>query len=142
MGEDDKKYRVLRRASELNIKLSGASLPEILSDSGFALFDLLVDLETVEPNESVPIEVEGSDADDLMVNWMRELLYAYQANGYVLKEFTVQQTGEYFVRAEAKGEKYNPDRHEEREAIGAVESRLCHLGQIGNQWTAQAGFAL
>ena len=142
MGEDDKKYRVLRRASELNIKLSGASLPQILSDSGFALFDLLVNLETVEANESVPIEVEGTDADDLMVNWMRELLYAYQANGYVLKEFTVQQTGEYFVRAEAKGEKYNPDRHEEREVIGAVESRLCRLGQIGNQWTAQAGFAL
>lgn len=142
MGVDDKNYRVLRRASELNIKLSGASLPQILSNSGFALFDLLVDLDTVEPNESLSIEVEGSDADDLMANWMRELLYAYQANGYLLKEFIVQETGDYFVRAEAKGERYNPDRHEEREAIGAVESRHCRLGQIGDQWTAQAGFAL
>ena len=142
MGEDDKKYSVLRRASELNIKVVGQSLPEILSDSGFALFDLLVDLNSVEPSESLSIEVEGTDSDDLMVNWMRELLYAYQANGYVLKEFAVQQAGEYFVRAEAKGEKFDPDRHEEREPIGAVESRLCRLGQVGDQWTAQAGFAL
>lgn len=142
MGKDEKKYRVIRRASELNIKLSGESLPQVLSDSGFALFDLLVDLDTVETNESLPIEVEGSDADDLLVNWMRELLNAYQSNGYVLKEFIMEETGEHFVKAEAKGERYDPDRHEERESIGAVEPRLCHLGQMGEHWTAQAGFAL
>jgi len=140
MGDDAKKYRVLRRSSELNIKLTGDSQAHILSDAGFALFDLLVDLTTVETNESVLLEVEGTDNDELMANWMRELLYAYQANGYLLKEFDVQETGEHFVRAEAKGEKYDPDRHEEREAIGAVAARQCRLGKIGEQWTAQVGF--
>ena len=142
MADEGKKYRVIRRSSELSLRLSGDSLAQVLADAGFALFDLLVDLTAVEARESVTLEVEGLDNDDLMINWMRELLYEYQASGFVLKEFEIREAGEFFVRAEARGEKYDPDRHEEREAIGAVDERLSHLGKMGSQWTAQVGFEL
>ncbi len=142
MADEDKKYKVIRKSSELSIRLSGDSLPGILADAGVALFDLLVDMTAVEARESVTLEVEGLDNDDLVVNWMRELLYEYQASGFVLKEFDIHAAGEFFVRAEARGEKFDPDRHEERETIGAVDERLSHLGKIGSQWTAQVGFDL
>ncbi len=142
MADEDKKYRIVRRSSELSIRLTGDSLSQILSDAGVALFDLLVDMASVETRESVTLEVEGVDNDDLMVNWMRELLYEYQASGFVLKEFNIHEAGEFFVRAEARGEKFDPDRHEERETIGAVAERLSHLGKMGAQWTAQVGFEL
>ena len=142
MADEDKKYRVIRKSSELSIRLSGDSLPGIFADAGAALFDLLVDMTAVEARESVTLEVEGLDNDDLMVNWMRELLYEYQVSGYMLKEFDIHESGEFFVRAEARGEKFDPDRHEEREAIGAVDERLSHLGKMGTQWTAQVGFEL
>ena len=142
MADEDKKYRVIRKSSELSIRLAGDSLPQLLADAGFALFDLMVDLEAVEAQESVTLEVEGLDNDDLMVNWIRELLYEYQASGFVLKEFEIHEAGEFFVRAEARGEKYDPDRHEERETIAAVDERLSHLGKMGSQWTAQVGFEL
>ncbi len=142
MADEDKKYKLIRRSSELSIRLSGDSMPGIIADAGFALFDLLVDLSSVEARESVTLEVEGVDNDDLIVNWMRELLYEYQASGYVLNEFEIREAGEFFVHAEARGEKFDPDRHEERETIGAVAERLSHLGKMGSQWTAQVGFEL
>ncbi|MDE0031578.1 MAG: archease [Deltaproteobacteria bacterium] len=142
MADEDKKYRVIRKSSELSIRLSGDSLPGILADAGAALFDLLVDMTAVEARESVTLEVEGLDNDDLIVNWMRELLYEYQVSGYMLKEFDIHESGEFFVRAEARGEKFDPDRHEERETIGAVDERLSHLGKMGSQWTAQVSFEL
>ena len=142
MAEEDKKYKIIRRSSELNIRLSGDSRTQILADAGFALFDLLVDLSSVETRESITLEVEGVDNDDLMVNWMRELLYEYETSGYALKEFDIQEAGEFAVRVEARGEKFDPDRHEEREAIGAVAERVSHLGQMGSLWTAQVGFEL
>ena len=71
------------------------------------------------------------DDDDLLVNWMRELLYEYETSGYMLKEFDIQEAGEFAVRVEARGEKFDPDRHEEREAIGAVAERVSHLGKMG-----------
>ncbi len=142
MADEDKKYKVIRRSFELSVKLSSDSLPQLLTDAGFALFDLVVDLSSVETQESVTLEVEGLDNNDLMVNWMRELLYEYQTSGYVFKEFYIREVGAFSVRAEARGEKFDPDRHEEREAIGAVDERLSHVGKMGSQWTAQVGFEL
>ena len=115
----------------MSIRLSADSLPQILAEAGAALFDLLVDMSAVEIRESVTLEVEGLDNDDLIANWMRELLYEYQASGFMLKEFDIQQAGEFVVRAEARGEKYDPDRHEEREAIGAVGRAPDPPGQDG-----------
>ena len=105
MADEDKKYKVIRRSTELSIRLSGDSRTQILADAGFALLDLLVDLSSVEIRESITLEVEGVDDDDLLVNWMRELLYEYETSGYMLKEFDIQETGEFAVRVEARGEK-------------------------------------
>ena len=142
MADEDKKYKVIRRSTELSIRLSGDSRTQILADAGFALLDLLVDLSSVEIRESITLEVEGVDNDDLLVNWMRELLYEYETSGYMLKEFDIQEAGEFAVRVEARGEKFDPDRHEEREAIGAVAERVSHLGKMGSLWTAQVSFEL
>ena len=142
MADEDKKYKIIRRSTELSIRLSGDSRTQILADAGFALLDLLVDLSSVEIRESITLEVEGVDDDDLLVNWMRELLYEYETSGYMLKEFDIQETGEFAVRVEARGEKFDPDRHEEREAIGAVAERVSHLGKMGSLWTAQVSFEL
>ena len=142
MADEDKKYKIIRRSTELSIRLSGDSRTQILADAGFALLDLLVDLSSVEIRESITLEVEGVDNDDLLVNWMRELLYEYETSGYMLKEFDIQEAGEFAVRVEARGEKFDPDRHEEREAIGAVAERVSHLGKMGSLWTAQVSFEL
>lgn len=141
MGED-KNYRIQRQASRLTIRVSGGSQQEILANSAFALFDVMVDLETVRTEETVPLEAEGVDSDDLMLNWMREVLYSYQGSGYLLKQFDIREVGDFFIRAEARGEKYDPDRHEIREEMNAVGDRNCRLGKTGDQWTAQAGFEL
>jgi len=44
MADEDKKYRVIRKSSELSIRRAGDSLQRILADAGAALFDLLVDM--------------------------------------------------------------------------------------------------
>ena len=41
--------------------------------------------------ERLPLEVEGADRDELIVNWLRELLYLYQGGGYLLKEFKITE---------------------------------------------------
>lgn len=95
-------YKIIKSSPELIVKVVGKTKSELLTKSGFAIFDLMTDLEKVQIQERLPLEVEGIDDDDLMVNWMRELLYLYQGSGYLLKEFEVYETREFYVRAEGK----------------------------------------
>ncbi|MFB3062715.1 MAG: archease [Candidatus Binatia bacterium] len=138
---DKPSYRTILRSSDLAVRVSGKTQAEVLTNSAFALFDLMTDLNKVEVQESLPLEVEGVD-DELMANWMRELLYFFQGSGYILKEFEISETKGPSVRAEVRGEKFDPDRHEIQREIRSVVAHQCRMGKTGDQWTGQATFEL
>lgn len=138
--DNQKKYRLMTRHSELAVRVVGNSQADLFANSAFALFDVLTDLDKIEVKERVPLEVEGADRDDLMVNWMRELLYLYQGSGYLLKEFRIHEVKDTFVKADVCGEKIDPDRHDMKKEITAVAYHQSRMEKTGNQWTAQLIF--
>ena len=139
--ENQKKYRITKHQSELAVKVVGASQADLFANSAHTLFDVMVaDLDKVECKEHIPLEVEGTDRDDLMVNWMRELLYLYQGSGYLLKEFQIREVKDTIVKAEVSGEKIDPDRHEIKQEIAAIAFHKSRMDKTGNQWTAQVIF--
>ncbi len=139
--ENQKKYRITKHQSELAVKVVGASQADLFANSAYTLFDVLVvDLDKVDCKEHIPLEVEGTDRDDLMVNWMRELLYLYQGSGYLLKEFQIREVKDMIVKAEVSGEKIDPDRHEIKQEIAAIAFHKSRMDKTGNQWTAQVIF--
>jgi SHS2 domain-containing protein len=140
--DEQKRYRILNRSSDLLIRVFGNTQIELFANSGFALFDLMTDIEKVQVGDRLTLEVEGVDRDDLMVNWMRELLYLYQGSGYLLKEFNVREAKDSYVRAEVSGEKFDPDRHEIQREIRSVAYDQSRMEKTGDQWTAQVLFEI
>ncbi len=138
--EKEKKYRLTTRQSELAVKVTGGSQADLFANSAFALFDVMLDVEKIDVKERLLLEVEGADRDDLLVNWMRELLYLYQGSGYLLKEFIIREVKDTTVKAEVCGEKVDPDRHEIKQEITAVAYHQSRMTKTGNQWTAQLIF--
>ena len=134
-------YKIVERSSDLAVRVSGKTQSEVLINSAFALFDLMTDVEKVESKENLSVEVEGVE-DELMANWMRELLYLFQGSGFILKEIEIQETHGTVVRAEGRGEKFDPDRHELRREFSSVLAHQCRMGKTGDQWTGQATFEL
>jgi SHS2 domain-containing protein len=135
--DKEKNYRIIPRQSELAVRVVGTSQADLFVNAAFALFDVITDTENIEAKERMPLEVEGSDRDDLLVNWLRELLYLYQGSAYLLKEFTIQEMRDTVVKAEVSGEKLDPDRHEIKQEISAVAYDQSHMQKTGDQWIAQ-----
>ncbi len=140
--DNPKQYRILTRSSDLAIKVFGKTQAELFTNSAFALFDLMTDVGKVEVRDHLTLEVEGTDRDDLMVNWMRELLYLFQGSGYLLKQFQVHEARDTYVRGEVSGEKYDPDRHEVQREFRSVVYDQSRMEKTGDQWTAQVIFEL
>jgi SHS2 domain-containing protein len=139
--ENQKKYRITKHQSELAVKVVGASQADLFANSAYTLFDVMVaDLDKVDCKDHIPLEIEGTDRDDLMVNWMRELLYLYQGSGYLLKDFQIREVKDTIVKADVAGEKIDPDRHEIKQEIAAIAFHKSRMDKTGNQWTAQVIF--
>ncbi len=136
------KYRITNHQNELAVRITGNSQADLFVNSAVALFDVMADVEKIEVTERLPLEVEGADRDELIVNWLRELLYLYQSGGYLLKEFKITQVKDTVVKAEVCGEKIDPDRHEIKQEIATVASHKSRMQKTGNQWVAQVIFEL
>jgi SHS2 domain-containing protein len=137
---EQKSYRITKRQSELAVRVTGNSQRDLFANSAFALFDVMTDVGAIEIKEKLPLEVEGSDRDDLMINWMRELLYLFQGSGYLLKDFQIHEVKDTVVKAEVCGEKIDPDRHDIKQEIAAVAYQHGRMEKTGNQWIAQLVF--
>ena len=141
--ENQKKYRITKHQSELAVRVVGDSQADLFANSAFALFDvMLTAVDNVETKEKIPLEVEGTDRDDLMVNWLRELLYLYQGSGYLLREFQIREVKDTVVKADVLGEKIDPDRHEIKQEIATVAFHKSRMQKTGNQWTAHLIFEI
>ena len=119
--DNQKNYRITKHQSELAVRVTGNSQADLFANSALALFDVMATRRAKDRvKESIPFEVEGTDRDDLIVNWVRELLYLYQGSGYLLKEFQNHRGQRYPRQSRSCGEKIDPDRHEIKQEIAAV----------------------
>jgi SHS2 domain-containing protein len=135
--DNERNHRIIARQSELVVRVVGTSQINLFVNAAFALFDVITDTEKIDTQERLQLEVEGSDRDDLLLNWLRELLYLYQGSAFLLKEFNVQEMKDTSVKAQVGGEKLDPDRHEIKQEIAAVAYDQSHMQKTGDQWIAQ-----
>ena len=138
--DKEKHYRITPRQSELAVRIVGTSQANLFENAAFALFDVMSDSAKIELRERMPLEVEGSDRDELLVNWLRELLYLYQGSGYLLNDFSILEAKDTSLKAEVGGEKLDLDRHEIKQEIATVAYHQSRMQKTGDQWIAQVIF--
>jgi SHS2 domain-containing protein len=101
-------YEYFEHTADLGIRVRAADLNGLIADAATALFAAIVDgLDTVRPAQQVEIAVEGTDLDYLLFDWLRELLFRFDADHLVLSQFDVK-VSETGLKATARGEPLDP----------------------------------
>ncbi len=123
-------YRVLDHTADYMVEVAAEGKPELFSEAARALFDIITDLETVEPRESVSLSVEAESSEELLVSWLTELLFLYEDQGWLFSRFDPRLVGDHRFEAEAWGEKLDPERHPiDREVKGVTYHRMALVRQ-------------
>lgn len=106
------KFKLLEHTADVGIIATGDSLAEALSWAARGMFSVIVELDNVAPLESREVSVDSPDQEALIVDWLNELLYRYEAEGFLPKEFliSVDETGAN-LKAQCLGEAFDPERH-------------------------------
>ncbi|MBI1849610.1 MAG: archease [Planctomycetes bacterium] len=122
MREGGAKYSYFDHTADVGIDIRGASDRELLENGAAALLDLIVDTERVrvDGTRTVSVRVDGIDREDVLVNWLREVLYTAQAEGFAAKSARVTSVGPTFATGEIVGEAFDSARHERREELKGV----------------------
>ena len=85
-----------------------------------AILELATDPARVEDREAIPVRAEGIDFADVLVNWLREVLYRAQAGDFAPKRARVESVSETLATGELRGERFDAGRHVHREELKGV----------------------
>jgi SHS2 domain-containing protein len=130
-------FRVLEHTADIGFEAFGATLEELFANAACALIDLEVDLDTIRPSRELNVKVEGSAWSELLVNWLSEILYLNDAEGWLFRDFRVQQLGEKAITATARGEKFDRARHRVKMLVKAVTYHQLALEETPQGWRVQ-----
>ncbi len=114
------RYRTFDHTADLGLEIYGRDEKELFSNAAFALFDTMTDIGSIALGEKRTVRTEGSDREDLLVNFMREILSLYHIEGFLTGRFAVSELNEHFLSGEAEGEIFDPKKHGINTEIKAV----------------------
>ncbi len=100
-----KKFENLEHIADLAIRAYGKELSELFINSAYAMFSNMVDLNKITPEIKREIRLKASNIQDLLIDFLNELLYLYDANQEIYSQFNIKKLNEKEIEAEVKGMK-------------------------------------
>ena len=133
-------YKRIDPTADCGIEVWGTDLKSLFQNAGLALFDLIADSGRIEPAMEDTVQVDGSDWADLMINWLRELLYFWTGKEMLIKEITVREIAEFRLSAAIRLEPYDPEKHRLNHEIKAVTYHSLQVTPFSDGWKATIVF--
>jgi len=135
-----KKYEFINHTADMGIKVWGESLESLFENAAYSMFDIIGELDKVKAKESLGVEIGGKRTDELLADWLRNLLYKFNGEGYLLREFNIEEISKKGLKAKVRGEKLNLSRHTLKTEIKAVTYHGLEVKKTGQGWEAQVIF--
>ena len=137
MGERiSEKYEFIDHTADFGIRVFGSDSRELFSNAAWALFDVLTETAALTGNDSCRITVSGDDWSDLMINWLREVLYLWNGKERLVKSAQILSISEKKLSATICFDAYSPNLHIIKIEIKAVTYHQVYVKHTPSGWEA------
>lgn len=113
------KYKLLEHTADAMIEVYGRDLGERFENAAYAMFDQITDLSKVRPTGELKVVMSGETREQLLVDFLQELLFMHDTEDIVFSEFKIKTDGKA-LEAIVKGEKFDEKRHTKRSIVKGV----------------------
>jgi SHS2 domain-containing protein len=130
-------YETFEHTADVGLRARAADLEGLFEDAAKALFSVIVvNLDAVRPLQEVAVRVEGLDHEDLLHDWLDELLYTFDTRHLLFSDFEVALDA-HGLRATARGEPIDPRRHELDAEVKAITYHGLRVENHPDGWLAE-----
>ena len=122
------KYELIDHTADVGVKANGNSLSECFENAARAMFDIITDKSEIESVGQYNIDLEADDSEQLLVDWLSELLYLNSAKNLVFGFFKVNlKNYNKKLTATVFGEKFDFSKHKAGAEIKAVTYHMLEV---------------
>ena len=126
-----KTYELIDHTADVGVKAFGKNLSEAFQNIAKGMFDIITDNSEIESVGQYNLELEAPDLEQLLVDWLSELLYLNSARNQVFGFFIVDlDEKNKKLTAKIFGDKFDLSKHKIGSEIKAV---TYHMLEVRNK---------
>jgi len=123
-----KTYELIDHTADIGAKAYGKTLSEAFENAAKAMFGIITDNSEIESVGQYNIELKAPDFEQLLVDWLSDLLFLNSAKNLVFGFFKVEiNEKEKKLSAKVFGEKFNISKHKIGAEIKAVTYHMLEV---------------
>lgn len=135
-----KVFEIIDHTADTGIIAYGADVKELFSNAALALFSLITDIESIEERLQHILEINSEDRDSLLVEWLNELVYLFDAEHFLFDRFEIESLSPNQLRATCYGESIDPLKHKIKMGVKAATYHMLKVDEDSNGYKAQVIF--
>lgn len=125
------RYEIIDHTADIGIRCSGSTMNLAFENAGYAMFDIMCDASSVKPLTTKKVECQANDLEQLLVDWLGELLFICDVDDMLFSDFRVKITGTS-LRASIRGERMDSARHHLKTDIKAITYHMLEVDEAAN----------
>ena len=133
-------FEIIDHTADVGVIAYGADVKELFSNAASALFSLITEPESIEEKLQHKVEISSEDRDSLLVEWLNELIYLFDAELILFNKFEIEGLSHNQLKATCYGEKIDPSKHRIKIGIKAATYHMLEVDKDSNGYKAQIIF--
>ena len=113
------RYRLLEHTADAMVEVHGKTLDERFANAAYALFDQITDVTKVEPKGEVKVVLVAETREQLLIDFLQELLFIHDTENLVFGRFNVETNGRT-LEAHISGEEFDEAKHPKRSVVKGI----------------------
>jgi SHS2 domain-containing protein len=121
-------YEIIEHTADVGVKAFGTNISECFAHAAKGMFDIITDSSSIDEVGEYNLKLHAEDLEQLLVDFLSELLFLHSSRNLVFGSFTVEineETVELF--ANIKGETLDLEKHHYGVEIKAVTYHMLQV---------------
>jgi SHS2 domain-containing protein len=107
--KSDPGWILLDHTADIRMEVRGTDLEELFANAALGMTRLIAEESEVEPESELEFSLEAYTVEELLVDWLRELLFFNQTTGFILIQPKIVEVSRTVLKARILGRIKCPD---------------------------------
>ena len=132
-------FSLFEHTADVGLRVHSKDLNGLFSTAAQGVFALILENpKSIEPRLEFAIELASEDLEGLFVDWLRELIYRFEADHLLLCDFRVEISVDHgHLKAQCRGEPVDWNRHSAGNEVKAATYHGLRVRQSEDGWEAE-----
>ncbi len=123
----EKEFEIINHTADVGIIAYGVDMNEAFANAAKGLFSLITELDDVEEVTHRDIELTAPDQESLLVGWLNELIYLFDAEQMLFKRFDIARLSRTHLKARSYGHKVDSAKHKLKIGVKAATYHMLKI---------------